>query len=589
MMIFFASGAQASEWTFMVYIGGDNSLSDAAISDIEEMRKATSSANINVVVQAELSRQYSFNLPSYMTDYNTYRLVIRNGQVQSIPLGTNLDMANPDTLKGFIQWGASAYPANKYVLVIWDHGAGWKDSPAARFDRGAVEDTTSGTFMSLAQLGKGVKDSGVHINLLNFDACLMAMYEVAYEFKGYVDYLVASEEVEPGAGNPYTAILNELSASPSMSVKDLSQVFVSKYIDSYKGTKESATLSAVDVTQMQALNQLILDFVNTVRSNLSAYWSSLSLARDKAQHYYYKSNTDMVSFLDYMKNAGGDAGTKAANLSNFISNNVVVYNGYYTAQGSGVVSGSNVDGSKGLAVFFPNSATIQQGEMSAYAALSSNTGQQNSWYSLVNDFLNFAGGGTGGITMVPAAFAIGAAWTDNAGHWGDANVDLYIAEPDGSVGSPWLGQSTSNGYFSSDAPLTAGSYEIYTSKATVMAGDYYVFLNYFSDGYYDNFANVYMYYMDYLSGVNSWTLIPGQYLRVMSFNNPAPYIWTNAVIKKILNNYYSDWWIPGYLTKAISQMPFEKQIKMLTDIKRRAELKGISGNWQNLLGAIGKH
>lgn len=137
--------AHAAEWTFMVYIGGDNNLSEAAVSDIEEMSKAAGSADVNIIVQVELGSKYTFALPSYMSDYNTYRLRISNGQVQSTALGQNLDMANPDTLKGFIQWGVSTYPAQKYALIIWDHGAGWKGRRGTvPSGRGAVEDETSG-------------------------------------------------------------------------------------------------------------------------------------------------------------------------------------------------------------------------------------------------------------------------------------------------------------------------------------------------------------------------------------------------------------------------------------------------------------
>lgn len=584
MVTVYAASAHAAEWTFMVYIGGDNNLSEAAVSDIEEMSKAAGSADVNIILQVELGSKYTFTLPSYMSDYNTYRLRISNGQVQSTALGQNLDMANPDTLKGFVQWGVSTYPAQKYALIIWDHGAGWKGRRGTvPSGRGAVEDETSGSFMTLSQLGKAVKDSGTHIHLMDFDACLMAMYEVAYEFNGYVDYLVASEETEPNEGNPYTLILNSLSARPSMSAKELAQVFVSRYNEFYNGTKESVTLSVIDITQMQALHQLVLDFVSAARSDMSVYWSALSLARNNAQHYTYKSNTDMIGFLNNLKTAGGSLGSKASALSDFIITNVVVSNMYYSGSGGGVVSDSNVDGSHGLAIFFPDASTLQQGEMSNYAALSSNTGQQNSWYDLVNDFLNFTGNAGSGTTMAAGEFAYAAAWLNRYNSWGDADLDIYIVEPDGTVGTPWMGQSTTNGYFSPDSGVSGNSYEMYTSKASVMAGNYFVIVNYYLDGYVDREANVYLLYMDYQQGVQSWQLIQGVYLKQMSLFNPAPYYWDDTVISNIINGYYSDWWVPAYTTKALSAMPFEQQKKILMGIKAYSEEQRGKGTANNLL------
>lgn len=592
LLVFFvvmscAALTHAAEWTFMVYIGGDNSLSEAAVSDIEEMSKAVGSADVNIIVQVELGSKYTLYLPSYIPDYNTYRLRISNGQVQSFALGQNLDMADPDTLKGFIQWGASAYPAQKYALIIWDHGAGWKGRRGTvPSGRGAVEDETSGSFMTLAQLGKAVKDSGTHIHLLDFDACLMAMYEVAYEFNGYADYLVSSEETEPNEGNPYTLVLNSLSANPSMSAKELAQVFVSKYNEFYQGTRESVTLSAIDISQVQTLHQLVLDFVSAARSNMPAYWSAISLARNNAQHYTYKSNTDMIGFLNNLKTSGGSLGSKASDLSDFLLNKVIISNIYYSGSG-GNFSDSNVDGSHGLAIFFPNASTLQQGEMSKYALLSSNTGQQNSWYALINDFLSFTGNAGSGATMVAGEFAYAAAWLNRSGGWGDADVDIYIYEPDGNIGSPWMGQSTTNGYFSPESSASDNSYEMYTSKASVMAGDYFVIVNYYLGGYFDSEANVYILYMDYQQGVRSWQLIPGQYLKRMSLLNPAPYTWDDTVITNIINGYYSDWWIPVHTTKAINAMPLDQQREMLMRVRAYTEEHRGKNKANNLLKLFG--
>ena len=49
------------------------------------------------------------------------------------------------------------------------------------------------------------------LEFVGFDACLMGTVETAYAIKNNVDYLIASEEIEPGTGWNYKKLLNQLS------------------------------------------------------------------------------------------------------------------------------------------------------------------------------------------------------------------------------------------------------------------------------------------------------------------------------------------------------------------------------------------
>ena len=178
------------QWTYMVYLGADNNLSTAGIGDIEEMGQVGSSSQMAIVVQAEFSPYYTQGVPNT----NTYRLLVQSGgAVDNLNAATDIgdvDMGSRAALTDFIKWATSTYPAQHYALVLWDHGAGWKDRAKganSSLFRGAIQDETSGSFMSLSDLAGAVRDAGVHIDLINFDACLMAMYEVAYEFDGLAD------------------------------------------------------------------------------------------------------------------------------------------------------------------------------------------------------------------------------------------------------------------------------------------------------------------------------------------------------------------------------------------------------------------
>ena len=59
-------------------------------------------------------------------------------------------------------------------------------------------------FLDNAELKRALAEAqalaGKRIDLLGMDACLMSMFEVAYQVKDQASYLVGSQEVEPMAG-----------------------------------------------------------------------------------------------------------------------------------------------------------------------------------------------------------------------------------------------------------------------------------------------------------------------------------------------------------------------------------------------------
>ena len=115
--------------------------------------------------------------------------------------GTQADAGAPDSLVDFAQWTMKHYSAEHYALVIWNHGAGWS---------GVSYDDNTHHGMDLPEVRSAPEricadfEEGRHIDVLDFDACLMATLEVGYELRDTVDYLVASQAVEPGDGMPYS-------------------------------------------------------------------------------------------------------------------------------------------------------------------------------------------------------------------------------------------------------------------------------------------------------------------------------------------------------------------------------------------------
>jgi len=544
------SGTSTSDasWTYMVYMGADNNLSNSGLVDLNEMESVGSDANVKIALQAEFSLNYGSFLSSNHPNYNgeTLRFLVTKDNDTSdvnIEAGTsigNKDMADPDTLRDFIIWATRTYPADHYVLVIWDHGAGWKESRLSMTNsKGAVQDETSGSFMTLPQLAQAVTDAGVDLDIINFDACLMGMYEVLYEFNELTDYMVFSEETEPGDGDPYDTILSALVASPSMSASTLATTIVNKYYESYSSGSnrtEGITKSAVDMSYVNDLHTQVVALADGIIDEYDSISSVLSSAQSESQAYSYEENHDLYDFASYLATnlSSGDTKTAAAAITTTVTSMVIANQKY----------GSAVDDSYGIAIYVPTNNQISSAgdDLTRYGQLACNSSRASTWLDAVNKMI----GTSADTQLVSGGFAFYVGWGDT-----DADVDLYVWEPcesncSDTIYAPWMGQTTPNGYFSADSIDSGYSEEYYVANNYVEAGDYDILINYYGNGSTD-YANVSLWYLDPNNNVTEWQQI-GSTMH-MDLSNAYPY--DTLYLNNDLNN-YSDWQYPYYTTRELT-------------------------------------
>lgn len=543
------------QWTYMVYMGADNNLSDAGLGDLKEMETVGSSDGVSILVQAEFSPKYS--AAAGITDSQTGRVLVAKG-VNSLTTATmigTVDMASPAALTAFITWAKTTYPAQHYALVIWDHGNGWKERTLSSPLRGAVQDETSGNFMSLPDLAKGVSDSGVHLDIINFDACLMAMYEVAYEFKGLTDYMTFSEHNEPGEGDPYDTILGALAANPQMTAPSLASTIVDKYDQFYTSNNRGGTTkSAVDMSKLAMLDTKLLALAAALKID-GASSAVVQLAQSNTQEYSLPTNHDLWHFSDYLANsaAGTAVKTAAGDVKTAITSMVI----------NNQTNGADMANSHGLAIYLPSASQTNAQDLGAYALLASNktvrASATNTWGSYL-ETITGAGGGT--ATYHAGNFGFRASWTNMSDQPCDADLDLYVWEPDSSASggawySPYMGQTSPNGFFSADSSISGKSEEYYLANSQVLAGDYYLMVNFYKNGASCTQAKARLYYYDptFFSdsnwheattaiGVNPAVASPRQLDLTNAYNGQA------LATLGDLNN-YSDWWVPLSVTKAL--------------------------------------
>lgn len=236
-----AAGA-AKRWTVMVYMGGDNNLDSAAITDLNEMEQVGSSDDVNIVVQIDRRSTAEWtNTRRYYVTQDTNTTTIGSTLVGDLG---EVNMGDPQTLLDFVTWSKTRYPASNYLLILWDHGSGFRSR-----SRDVVWDET-GTVssLSLPEVSQAIARAG-GVTVLGFDACLMAMVETAYQVSGLTSYVVASEDSEPNDGWEYQDFLAVLKAQPTMSAQQLAGSIVNAYQTRYSG-QSHCTLSAVSSAQV---------------------------------------------------------------------------------------------------------------------------------------------------------------------------------------------------------------------------------------------------------------------------------------------------------------------------------------------------
>ncbi len=346
-----SAAAAQKEWTIMVFLNAKNDLERFGIQDMNEMERVGSNSKVNIVV--EMGRMEGYD--SSNGDWKGVRRFYIESDIVRDPLGTTINSPMIENLGSinmgdyrevikFVKWAKTRYPAKKYMLILWNHGGGWtKDNPVA--DKGISYDEETGNNIDTPQLGKIVREAG-KLDILASDACLMQMAEIAAEVRGGADFLVGSEETEPGAGYTYYKILAPLAVNPYMTPEALSKLIVIAYWDSNFIGRGVATHSSIRMSQVDGLMRKMDDFARAAMA--SGEKAKIKEARDAAQKYAIDDNKDLKHFADLTaaKVSNQALKTAAANLSSFISSSLVIENK------TSIIPSSN---SNGIAVYAPAS------------------------------------------------------------------------------------------------------------------------------------------------------------------------------------------------------------------------------------------
>ncbi len=394
-------------WTVLVYMNAANNLQPFSLLNIAQMASIGSDSNVNIVVQWKQAAQSQITdcfscVPSFV---GTRRYLIKAHDTSSLckniddsnscsaaePLvlasdrlpdpSTNAtdpvthastsDMGDYHVLANFVQWGMSAYPADNYALVVWDHGSGWRPvyrSAARKLPGRAVsQDEQSGNEIETQEISAALTSLPHSLDLLVFDCSLEGMAEVAYEVRNRARVMVCSEESPPGAGYPYHRWLAALKAgatNPCALGQSIAQTFADYY-----PTAGNVTQSVIDLSKLAGVAGRLNTLGSALYADRNVESSLLQSARNSsnvqsyglAESALYAGFIDLYGYADNLKKGTGNAGVAAAATALQTSltdptTGAVLFNVY----------GQGKAGSHGLSVYVPAPATY----LPSYDALS---------------------------------------------------------------------------------------------------------------------------------------------------------------------------------------------------------------------------
>ncbi|MBU7044102.1 MAG: hypothetical protein HXS47_10965 [Theionarchaea archaeon] len=337
-------------WTVMVYLDGDNNLESAAIDDFNEMEAIGSSSAVNIVVQFDRCGAYDNSNGDWQTtrryyitkDPQGYNSTIVNTELSDLG---EINMGDRSSLEDFITWGKTQYPAHHYLLVLWDHGSGWK-KPSSEAIKSVCVDDTDADELTLAEIKLALNASTCSgdcpLDILGFDACFMGMLEIDYELLPYAHYRVGSQEYEPQDGWNYYALCNFLKSSPLATPATVAKAIVSTYMDFY-GPRGVETQSAVHLNPTGTVVDTF-DVLSLHLTGAMAHRSQIEQARENVEFFSDLDYIDLHHFAGLLKAYVGHKAIKkdAYLLMKAIDDAVI-------AEGHGFMNRN----AHGISVYFP--------------------------------------------------------------------------------------------------------------------------------------------------------------------------------------------------------------------------------------------
>ncbi|MDO8362025.1 MAG: clostripain-related cysteine peptidase, partial [Actinomycetota bacterium] len=285
------------DWTVMVYMASGNDLEPDAVDDVKEMQAGVTD-DMNLVVLMDRVDGYSDEPVGEFGNFSGTRAfqVTPTGLVD-LGVASDASMVDPAMLQGFVGQVLSALPAEHHALVLWDHAGAWRGFAVDSTDRSnnLSADEVAGA------VGAALQTAGLErLDVIYYDACLMAELSVATALAPVADYLIASEEVVPAFGADYSALADATSGG----AENFASVMTTAFQRSARafGADLDITMSVIDLAALAALNAAVEEL-----------GAAMAAASPEEAAGFFRAATEAAAF------AGGDEAYAVRDLGQILA------------------------------------------------------------------------------------------------------------------------------------------------------------------------------------------------------------------------------------------------------------------------------
>jgi hypothetical protein len=350
-----------AKWTVLIYMCGTDLESDGGVAtdNLLELQEVSYSDDVQIIIQTGGTEYWQNDIidPNYLQRYRSDDDGLTLLDEQELA-----SMGDASTLSDFLTWGVENYPADKYMAVFWNHGGGSVSGVA--FDE--LYDSDS---LSLTELSTAFEEVDTTFEVIGFDACLMSTLENASILEPYGNYMVASEEYEPGGGWDYTSWAQFMMDYPDSDGEKVGREICNSYYAKCKlyGEEAMVTLSVIELAKIPAL----VESFDAMAAEMTGITDEITLLQDYVQGAIraenFGGNTDEEGYTNMV-----DLGDLTINTQDVVSNTAedvlddlfeaVVYD----------IHGTTRANANGLSVFFPLAVSNYECDLYSEVATSGN-------------------------------------------------------------------------------------------------------------------------------------------------------------------------------------------------------------------------
>ena len=329
------------DWTILIYMDGDNNLEQWALTDLKELEDGIAQTNnkVDVLVLLDRAKGYSnkfgdwtgakiFHVkPSPASQSSSNKDAISSEILADLG---ELNMGDPKILETFINDGIKKFPAKRYALVMWDHGAGWvnmaNDNDAPGTAKGSDEILLNELKIALQNTRHLFNNN--KLDLIAFDMCLMGQADVIATCAEFARYMTAGATTLPAVGMDYLAALKIF--AQDLETQEIVKRLVPAANNGFLNINwTTASLTAFDLSKSQKFIDACKNLFNKIALIADNSWGDLTRAIFYSLNYisasdyrnkgYALSSIDFQDFLRRIKNFNLNLNNEIKDLEQAIS------------------------------------------------------------------------------------------------------------------------------------------------------------------------------------------------------------------------------------------------------------------------------